>query len=449
MESIDTTILHIGFDDTDSLSGSCTTFLALNIIESISQYVEYLDYPRLIRNNPNIPWKTRGNGAIALSIKIKDEFLDSIIDTTIRILDSMHEKDHNTNPGIVFIKGEIPDKLIQFSKKALTEVISIETAEKLAKEISFKYCKIGNGRGLIGGLAAVGNALNPDEEDFTYELLTYRTNDCIGTKRKLDETSVALADKKYSPNTFNNIDDENKKVLIAPAGLDPIFFGIRGEDPSLLLNMLDEIEVYEPLFGYCIFRTNQGTDQHFKYSTSTIRDYCVFKGSIEVTSNPQTNLGGHVIFRGRVDGENKEVDIAAFEPTKGFRKVIRKLRKGDKILAFGGVRFKNEFQNYTIQLEKCEILFVSEQFKLESPFCPSCKKRLISDGHNKGYKCRNCGYKNRELNKVKTPVARDLSLGIYIPPAQSQRHLVKPHRRYKIPPKTDYNIIDKWWRIKK
>ena len=61
--------LHIGFDDTDSLKGSCTTHLATKIIEEISNRVTFLDYPRLIRNNPNVPWKTRGNGAIGLAIK--------------------------------------------------------------------------------------------------------------------------------------------------------------------------------------------------------------------------------------------------------------------------------------------------------------------------------------------------------------------------------------------
>ena len=65
-------ILHIGFDDTDSPKAMCTTYLAYKIVNSIKNDVEFLDVPHLIRFNPNIPWKTRGNGAIALSIKTKN-----------------------------------------------------------------------------------------------------------------------------------------------------------------------------------------------------------------------------------------------------------------------------------------------------------------------------------------------------------------------------------------
>ena len=66
-------VIHIGFDDTDSPNTMCTTFLAFKIVNSLKkEMVEFLDYPYLIRFNPNIPWKTRGNGAVALSIKTKN-----------------------------------------------------------------------------------------------------------------------------------------------------------------------------------------------------------------------------------------------------------------------------------------------------------------------------------------------------------------------------------------
>ncbi|MHA1463914.1 MAG: DNA-binding protein, partial [Candidatus Heimdallarchaeaceae archaeon] len=78
--------LHIGFDDTDSLRGSCTTFLALRLVERISNDVDFLDYPRLIRNNPNIPWKTRGNGAIGLSLKVEEDAVESIVERSINTL---------------------------------------------------------------------------------------------------------------------------------------------------------------------------------------------------------------------------------------------------------------------------------------------------------------------------------------------------------------------------
>ena len=63
--------LHIGIDDTDSPFGKCTTHLAFKITKYVLERTgaNFIDYPLLIRLNPNIPWKTRGNGAVCLRIK--------------------------------------------------------------------------------------------------------------------------------------------------------------------------------------------------------------------------------------------------------------------------------------------------------------------------------------------------------------------------------------------
>src|SRR5690349_25153319 len=63
--------LHIGFDDTDSINGRCTTHLSFLIARMLVKKfnVEFIDFPLLIRLNPNVPLKTRGNGAVCLRIK--------------------------------------------------------------------------------------------------------------------------------------------------------------------------------------------------------------------------------------------------------------------------------------------------------------------------------------------------------------------------------------------
>src|SRR2546428_5620861 len=61
-------VLWIGVDDTDSLRGMCTTFLATEIVRDLTTDYDLIGYPRLVRLNPNIPWKTRGNGAICLCV---------------------------------------------------------------------------------------------------------------------------------------------------------------------------------------------------------------------------------------------------------------------------------------------------------------------------------------------------------------------------------------------
>src|SRR5881628_1099708 len=59
-------VLWIGVDDTDSLQGMCTTFLAAEIVRDLTDDYDLVGFPRLVRLNPTIPWKTRGNGAICL-----------------------------------------------------------------------------------------------------------------------------------------------------------------------------------------------------------------------------------------------------------------------------------------------------------------------------------------------------------------------------------------------
>ena len=67
----DSKVIHIGFDDTDSIAGRCTTNLAFKIVSKLKNEtgITFIDYPLLVRLNPNIPWKTRGNGAVCLRIK--------------------------------------------------------------------------------------------------------------------------------------------------------------------------------------------------------------------------------------------------------------------------------------------------------------------------------------------------------------------------------------------
>ena len=99
------TILNVGFDDTDSPKGMCTTFLAYKIVDSLQkQKTEFLDFPRLIRFNPNIPWKTRGNGAVSFKIKTKNP---SKIKNQIKNLVSKYSDTKNgANPGLVFFESD-------------------------------------------------------------------------------------------------------------------------------------------------------------------------------------------------------------------------------------------------------------------------------------------------------------------------------------------------------
>ena len=80
--------LNIGFDDTDSPRGGCTTYIAALLVERLHELgASFLDYPELIRLNPNVPWKTRGNGALCLRIKCEESLLDEIKECVIQAIE--------------------------------------------------------------------------------------------------------------------------------------------------------------------------------------------------------------------------------------------------------------------------------------------------------------------------------------------------------------------------
>ena len=60
--------MFVAADDTDSMRGNCTTFLATEIIRelTINGNLNLIGNPRLVRLNPATPWKTRGNGSLVM-----------------------------------------------------------------------------------------------------------------------------------------------------------------------------------------------------------------------------------------------------------------------------------------------------------------------------------------------------------------------------------------------
>ena len=188
--------LHIGIDDTDSPEGMCTTYLGALLYREISKIAEPLDLPKLIRLNPNVPYKTRGNGAVAMSFDAKEEDIPKIKNLVLGIVKELSDFSHrNTNPGVVFIEGDIPEKLERFAYQAIWEHLDITDAENIAEELNAEIHKFRLGRGIIGALAAVGHPLKV----FTYELLAYRTREFWGTGRKVNKESVFAVDHLTYP----------------------------------------------------------------------------------------------------------------------------------------------------------------------------------------------------------------------------------------------------------
>jgi tRNA(Ile2)-agmatinylcytidine synthase len=413
----------IGLDDTDSVDGMCTTYIGTLIVEAIRDLDRNIirEPPKLLRLNPNNPYKTRGNGAV--SIRITDnsnpDIIKKIKSVSFDIIAKYSETGDNTNPAIVFLDDNLITSEIQlFAKRALHEMLSIEEAISLLNKIGADYNFIGNGRGLIGALASCALELS----DFTYELIVYRSHNKRG-KKFVNEDSAIEIEEKYSPKIFSSYDFDNQRMVISPHSDCPILYGLRGESPDILLEAAKLVKSETP-FKRNLFVTNQGTDMHLEAkSIGEVVPYSSVIVNGTVSKTPYTVSGGHVFFE---ISNGKKILCAAYEPTKGFRNIVRKLSKGDEIVAYGGV-LETE-HGLTINLEKIEITKLAEFYKTEKPICPVCNNQMKSIGKEKGYRCKKCHTKNKEVSII--AIARDIKTGLYEVPMCAKRHLSKPILRY-------------------
>lgn len=425
-------VMHIGLDDTDSTKGGCTTYLAALLIEKLESFhVKFTDYPALIRLNPNVPWKTRGNGALCIRFNYDPSFEEQIREIATALWkknSAIQEK--GTDPGIVFfVSQEIPEELTIFSKKTETGIVTLKEAMTLIKKFHAEALGFNSCRGIIGALAAIGETLNCDH---TYELIAYRAKENWGTKRQVDETSIFEMDRQLAPHTFNNVDTEKGRVIITPRGPDPILFGIRGESAEVVKRAFVLVKPLELVERWVIFRSNQGTDAHLKHvdALSKVVSYSSVIVRGVVSHNPRIVPVRHVIFQ--IKDERTAVDCAAYEPTGDLRKIAKELVVGDNVEVYGAVHKATASKPLTINLEKIRILNLESKVQFENPLCPNCGKRLKSMGKNQGLRCEKCGNKYSDLQKKEILVPRTLETGLYVTSTRSQRHLTKPLRRYDL-----------------
>lgn len=412
------------------------------VIQKIIQDYEIIGYPRLVRLNPNVPWKTRGNGALCIRVgnacggsrqKIgvingQEVFCSP---TSFTQLDQSQQKDlamivketvetqarvddENTNPGYVLL-SERPHN--EFYWKAVTTIVPLDGVQSLLQKHYAIFEGYKNCRGLIGATAAI--CWEPG--DRTFELITYRPAQRWGSKRLVDSLSVQHMDANCL-STFDNYDMRNHHNRIVPNSPCPILYGIRGDDPDSLVTALNLVKS-EPFDSWLLFETNQGTDDHLqRKSIVQIKPFesVIVQGA--VVENPFTIQGGHVLFN--IKDSTGTIPCAAYEPTKEFRHIIRGLSVGDLVEVYGGVRE----HPLTINLEKiCVKHLTAVTEKIENPVCPKCGKHMKSKGTNQSYKCRTCGTTSTQPILQLKP--RSMRPGFYEVPICARRHLSKPLKR--------------------
>jgi len=436
----------IGLDDTDSRDrGMCTTYLAARIAARLRERGHRVDRSILLRLNPAIEFKTRGNAALAIhtdcdrkeAFGLAREAIDTAAETD----------DPNTNPGLVVAPdADVSPAIAEFSVRTLCDRLAIADAREACEAAGFAYRGWDNGRGLIGALAAVGSRRAFSE--WTVERIAYREPKRWGTRRTVDPDSVFAAAERGYPATWDTVDRGEREVVCVPRTPCPVLFGVRGDDPDAVSEVAAAIDA-EPVERAETFLTNQGTDAHLRDgSIRSVENGRNYRLSGTVASAPETRRGGHVFFALADDGSNSisndgsgddvsldtadagsrvhddeanatapRLDCVAFEPTKRFRDRVRALRVGDSLTVCG------EVSGGTLKLEKfaARDLVRSERV---TPTCPVCERSMESAGREAGYRCRDCGT-HRE-GKASRTLDRDLELGWYEVPPRARRHVAKP-----------------------
>ena len=402
----------LGIDDTDSREhGMCTTYVAFQIAQQLQDESAKL---MLIRLNPGVIHKTRGNAAIAISTTCNTT---TTFETAVDIINELAElSDPNTQPGLVVAPStfdDVPQTVSEFSLNAIRSFHEKETAVDLIEENGYLSSSWNGGRGLIGALAAIGanNAL----DEWTYECLTYRDKNLWGTERNVDSNSIFEVSNQLYPSVWDSFDKNENYPVCVPRTPCPVLHGIRGETPDAVEEMAKKIKSETPAHRV-LFITNQGTDAHIQPGTiGSLEDGHSYSVDGVVSSKPYTIEGGHVFFK--LKGTSKEILCSAFEPTKQFRNYVRNLDCGDKLTVYG------EVTHGTLKLEKFAVRNLVTT-KTENPLCAICNDRMKSSGRSQGYRCRKCGTKSS--HKIQTPYFRDITLGWYEVPPCARRHLAKP-----------------------
>lgn len=427
-------LMFIGVDDTDSPDHMCTTFLAVELIKEFREW-DLIGMPRLVRLNPAVPWKTRGNAALAINIgrgrgdgrligeagdhlvrayprSSQEPDRDEVLERASRVVEKWAQREHS-DPGLVVLPRQ-PDGSLY--RRAVTTIVEKKDALQAVEKAGGVYFQMNGGRGIIGAASAV--AWRP--HDRTYEVLTYRASDRWGTERDISEKEIRRLDRDY-PSTFNNFDQEADRPAIIPHTTCPVLYGIRGDSaPELVMAMLSIIS--EKPESWQLFITNQGTDEHIITEWETLAPNSSYDVTGEVIREPFTMRGGHVLVGLRADN-GAELEAAAYEPSKSFRNVVRALRTGDRVRVLGEIREDRG----TLNIEKMEVLSLApSRVKTSNPVC-ACGRRMKSIGAGQGYRCRECS--TRAAEAVTEPEERTLREGWYEPPVCARRHLSKPLKR--------------------
>ncbi len=434
----------LGLDDTDSRFGHCTTHLGFLVVEELARIgCTFPSYPRLVRLNPNVPFKTRGNAAVCVEFESTDGEMAFRVAKTL--LESESDVRNGANAALVMAREESTADLLfarRVYERAIRGIVNYRGVLHGVSATTLRHAELGNGMGIVGAVASLGFRYPSD--DHTYELIAYRVPASCGTRRAVDPESVLRMELETFPHTFNSYDHESGRVLVAPTGPDPVLLGVRGDSPHVVLQAFQRIRIGEEVLGHIIYATNQCTDAHLKERLSTpLPAYSA--GWVEGTVVSKEPIkGGHLVLRLRV-GLSEEVCMV-YEPASDLRHAANFLVPGDFIRVSGGVRRASSRHPNVVNVERIDVISLA-RFSKANPRCGTCRSSMKSEGRGKGYQCERCGVKISQADAERKAPAlkRRMEPGTYLPSPRAQRHLTKQLVRYGRELFTGHDLVEGWF----
>ncbi len=429
--------LWLGIDDTDSPRGGCTTFVLTELLRLARDMdVDLIGEPRLVRLNPNIPWKTRGNAALSARFGRGEgppRSLGEVGGRAIRSfprgrsppasrLEEFRELawqavragsragEKGTDPAMVATTRPLPASMYW---RAVREVVPFVEVRLELERAGAWFRTQGSEQGLVGAAASVAW---PGRRA-TWELIAYREPARYGEPRRVEAESIRAAQAAH-PQLFLCYDSRTRRLLVAPHTPCPILYGLRGTVGSAPLEARASVRS-EPVERWVLFRTNQGTGDHLTPRASASWTEYV-SGSIrgQVVGLPQSLPGGHVRFEVR-EPQGPPIPCVAFEPTKTLPRLARELRPGDDVRVWG-----SRGKEPGVRVEGIEVLrWHPVSGDPVPPKCPSCHRGSRSLGRLRGFQCPQCHRRWPPEAAARSPRRPPRPLGTYHPTASARRHL--------------------------
>ncbi|MGA7924278.1 MAG: DUF1743 domain-containing protein [Thermoplasmata archaeon] len=409
----------------------------LEVIDAVEKLgVDLIGEPHLVRLNPNVPTKTRGNGALAVEFghglgrrhwvgegpdgsrwgfrsatPLSDREREDVLGVAWAVVQrTTRWEGAHTEPALIAC---LHRPAASFYWHAVSRWVETSEVEPVLRSVEARVHWSRSPQGLVGAAAAVAWPA----QRATWELLTYRSPERIGHPRRVNAESVRRAQREF-PELFHCFDRETRRLLVAPHTNCPILYGLRARSPRRLRHLPARIGS-ELVYRSFLFKTNQATGDHLQdRSIAELRPYDAARVTGTIASRPIRGRGGHVRLV-LEDAHSVRIEGWAFEPSKTLAGVAATVIPGDQIALWGGIGKDPVFRIEGIEL----LALVPRALHTRPPRCHACHRRARSLGRSRGYRCPGCHRRFPPESARTTRPAPAFGPGVYHPTPSARRHL--------------------------